>query len=531
MDVPSLDGVAFIDPRGSQVEIIQAVGRAIRKVRGVEVQKKGTIVIPVFIQDGDTVEDSIEESNFKPVWDVLKALRAHDEVLADALDSYRTDLGKRSGAKNRASLDKVVFDLPLSVGSEFSDALRTLVVEQSTESWDHAYGSLLAYRERFGDLLVPTAYKDENDFPLGTWVSWQRHKKGTLREDRIARLNEIGFIWRKYDEDWERGLSAYRVFVEEQRTPLVPQKYKTDEGFKLGLWSSNLRARKKTLDKEKLDELDSLGFVWDVLEFQWKQGVEALAKYFERFGNSAVPKSYRDADGYALGLWVNRTRHRKEDLAVDKIKELDAVNFVWSVYDSQREAGLQELRQHFMSGGSPVVARDFITDSGFNLGMWILSQRVQADTLPRSFVDELNDLGFIWNVRDYLWDLNYERLKTYVQQNGNALVEKGFVTPDEVKLGMWVSNVRATKSAQSRERLNRLDELGFIWDVKAYEWQRNYEALVEYKRQTGELHLSTKQRVGDLPLGYWLNKQCKSRATLSSDQIEKLENLGIKWSN
>ena len=71
---------------GSQVEIIQAVGRAIRKVRGAEVQTKGTIVIPVFIEDGDEQEASIEASNFKPVWDVLKALRAHDEVLADKLD-------------------------------------------------------------------------------------------------------------------------------------------------------------------------------------------------------------------------------------------------------------------------------------------------------------------------------------------------------------------------------------------------------------------------------------------------------------
>ena len=78
VDVPSLDGVAFIDPKGSQVEIIQAVGRAIRKVRGAKVQTKGTIVIPVFIEAGDDPEASIEASNFKPVWDVVNALRAHE---------------------------------------------------------------------------------------------------------------------------------------------------------------------------------------------------------------------------------------------------------------------------------------------------------------------------------------------------------------------------------------------------------------------------------------------------------------------
>ena len=115
VDVPSLDGVAFIDPRGSQVEIIQAVGRAIRKVRGAKVQKKGTIVLPVFIEDGDDHEASIEASNFKPVWDVLKALRAHDEVLADTLDQYRTNMAKNASQSRESISDKIIFDLPVSV--------------------------------------------------------------------------------------------------------------------------------------------------------------------------------------------------------------------------------------------------------------------------------------------------------------------------------------------------------------------------------------------------------------------------------
>src|SRR3990167_278 len=79
VDVPSLDGVAFIDPRSSQVDIIQAVGRAIRLSQD---KKAGTIVLPVFIAAGQNAEDTIEASNFKPIWEVLNALKAHDDVLA-----------------------------------------------------------------------------------------------------------------------------------------------------------------------------------------------------------------------------------------------------------------------------------------------------------------------------------------------------------------------------------------------------------------------------------------------------------------
>ena len=97
-----MDGIGFVDPRASQVDIIQAVGRAIRKSDN---KKLGTIILPVFLEEGDDPDTIIDASNFKPVWDVLKALRAHDEVLADELDQYRTDLGL--GIARNSDKDKI----------------------------------------------------------------------------------------------------------------------------------------------------------------------------------------------------------------------------------------------------------------------------------------------------------------------------------------------------------------------------------------------------------------------------------------
>ncbi len=57
VDVPTLDGVAFIDPRRSQVDVVQAVGRAIRKA---EDKTVGTIVIPVFVDEDDDPEEALE---------------------------------------------------------------------------------------------------------------------------------------------------------------------------------------------------------------------------------------------------------------------------------------------------------------------------------------------------------------------------------------------------------------------------------------------------------------------------------------
>jgi len=124
IDVQALDGVAFIDPKESQVDIIQAVGRAIRKA---ERKRHGIIILPVYISSDEDEEKTLEDSSFKQVWRVLRALRSHDDQLASELDNLRTNLGKRG--KVRANLPaKININLPTRLNAKFADAfyLRTV---------------------------------------------------------------------------------------------------------------------------------------------------------------------------------------------------------------------------------------------------------------------------------------------------------------------------------------------------------------------------------------------------------------------
>ena len=130
VDVPTLDGVAFIDPKRSQVDIIQAVGRVIRKAEGVG---KGTIVIPVFIDERDDEDAVLTSSAFKPVWQVIRALRAHDEVLAEELDELRLKLGKRSPYGGKVKLPaSIKVDIPTLVFNDFERAFNVRTVEATT---------------------------------------------------------------------------------------------------------------------------------------------------------------------------------------------------------------------------------------------------------------------------------------------------------------------------------------------------------------------------------------------------------------
>ena len=129
VDVPVLDGVAFIDPKRSMVDIIQAVGRVIRKAAGKLV---GTIVIPVFIDESEDADHVLSQSAFEPVWQVLKALRAHDRRLADELDQLRLSLGRRSKSGGRITLPgNIKRDVPRLLLRDFEQAFYVRTVEQT----------------------------------------------------------------------------------------------------------------------------------------------------------------------------------------------------------------------------------------------------------------------------------------------------------------------------------------------------------------------------------------------------------------
>ena len=145
VDVPVLDGVAFIDPKRSMVDIIQAVGRVIRKAAGKQI---GTIVIPVFIDESEDADHVLSQSAFEPVWQVLKALRAHDRRLADELDQLRLSLGRRSKSGGRINLpDNIKLDAPQLLLHDFEQAFYVRTVEQTTDRPPLTIEQILAWAD------------------------------------------------------------------------------------------------------------------------------------------------------------------------------------------------------------------------------------------------------------------------------------------------------------------------------------------------------------------------------------------------
>ncbi|MEE7625239.1 Helicase associated domain protein [Methylobacter sp. Wu8] len=348
VDVPSLDGVAFIDPKNSQVDIVQAVGRAIRLS---DDKKFGTIVIPVFIEQGDNAVASIEASNFKPVWEVLNAFKSHDEVLSQQLDTLRTELGRKPGSKvNQLDLSKITIDLPASVDRDFGDSLRTYLVEQSTVPWNFWYGLMENYAQNHGNIKIPQRHITADGFSLGTWVSTQRQSKSKklLSQDRVERLEALaGWSWDPITEQWEEAFEQLQSYVKLHGNARISANYVTPDGFNLGSWITTQRQNKsKNLTSlDRIERFEAIyGWSWDLLTEKWEEAFEQLQSYVKLNGDAKIPGLYVTSDGLKLGSWTATQRKNKSKnlLSQDRIERLEALSgWAWNPYAEQWEEGFE----------------------------------------------------------------------------------------------------------------------------------------------------------------------------------------------
>ena len=333
VDVPALDGVAFVDPRRSEVDIVQAVGRSIRRAGDKTV---GTIVIPVFVEETKDPELALDDSTFKPVWDVVKALRSHDEELAEFVDSLRRGLGR--GKKRPALPSKIVLEIPLRVGE------------------------------------------------LGSWVTRQRVDKRRIDElpvadrQRLKHLEDLPkWTWNPQDALWEEGLERLRLYCEEVGDADVPQSFSTDDGYHLGSWVSTQRAfmREGKLSGERATALEELpGWVWDPKEALWWERYVLVEKFAEKEGHARVPFD-STVDGVDLGGWVigQRNAWRKGKIDPGRAGLLESLpGWVWNPHEAAWEDGFAHLERYVAENGSPQIAKSHVTRNGFRLGNWVHNQ-------------------------------------------------------------------------------------------------------------------------------------------------------------
>ncbi|MFB7429433.1 Helicase associated domain protein [Streptomyces hydrogenans] len=425
VDIRAVDSVALLDPKGAPHDIVQAIGRALRQKPGEG--KLASLIVPVFLQPGETPEDMFTSGSYRPLVKVLEGLRAHDEEAVELLaipqesqknwvqpSEYIGTPPEEGEEESRLLLRFAVPRDPVMV----ADWVSFNVIDTEKQDWARGWAKLKQYAEREGHARVPYGHK-EGAYPLGQWIAEQRraYGAGQMTGQRARRLEKLGMVWSPADERFQENLEAAKAYYEEHWTLCAPRSA-TMLDRPVGQWLSNLR-RPDALEghPEWKAALEAVDEDWNPSwPADWQRHFAVVREMLAEETILAYVEPGVTVHGMDIGKWL--ARQRRPD--------------VWAgLSDGQRER-LEAfgILPHPPEPETSAPARPSAAPmSAFERGVAALAQyktRTGTLTVPRGHVETLPD-GV------------------------------------EVKLGVWLSNTKSRRAGLAPERRAALADLGLDW--------------------------------------------------------------------
>ncbi|MGW5134164.1 Helicase associated domain protein [Streptomyces sp. NPDC004135] len=456
-----VEAICFADTRGSQVEIVQNIGRALRPNPD-GTQKTARIIVPVFLQPGEDPKDMVASASFAPLVAVLQGLRSHDDHLVEQLASRALTSGERKVHVRRDEKGRIVgtsgegdedheddgtpaaaesalirFSSPRDAGT-IAAFLRTRVYRPESLVWLEGYQALLRWREENGITgLHAVTYDTETElgvtvFPLGRWIHQQRraYRASELDPHRKELLDEAGMVWEPGEEAWERKLAALRSY-HRAHGHLAPRQDTVwgeadGELAPVGQHMANLR-RKGGLGKDperaakRAKQLAAIDPDWNCpWPLHWQRHYRVLADLVDADGSlpDIAPGVLMDGDD--IGRWLQQQTQPG----------------TWAQLSTEQQERLSKLGVQPAEAPSPapLAARKGPSkaQAAFQRGLAALTQWVEREgdrPVPRGHSEQIT--------------VNDE--------------------PVTVKLGVWISNTKSRSDRLDAEQLAALAALGMGW--------------------------------------------------------------------
>ncbi|MFE0632763.1 Helicase associated domain protein [Streptomyces sp. NPDC058864] len=473
-----VEAVCFADTRGSQVEIVQNIGRALRPNPDGRA-KTARIIVPVFLQPGEDPTDMMASASYAPLVTVLQGLRSHDEHLVEQLANRALSSGQRKVHVRRDAEGRIISAVGGPDGSTagvgqggaegrteagvesallnfatprdpatIAAFLRTRVYRPESLVWLEGYQALRRWREEKGITgLYAVPYDTEvalgvTRFPLGRWVNQQRRalRAGELEERRRKLLDEpeAGMVWEPGDQAWEIKLAAFRSF-HRAHGHLAPRQDALwgealddgdDKPVPVGQHLANLR-RKGGLGKnteraaQRAAQLAAIDPDWNCpWPLDWQRHYAVLADLAETEPDHSVAGIEPGVtfNGDDLGAWLVRQSKGWAQLSTEQQQRLTTLGIRPT---PPNEGPAPKSTSHESSKAQQAFQRGLAA-----LAQWI-EREGTARPVPRGHTEEI--------------------------------VIPGEAEPAAVRLGVWISNTKQRRDKLTPEQRTALQELGIEW--------------------------------------------------------------------
>lgn len=561
VDVPAVDMVAFLSPKRSLVDIVQATGRAMRL--SPETGKEfGYVLVPLYVEKarGETIEEAVLRSNFDEVWKVLQGLKEQDDLLAQIIAEMRIERGRTGGFDDSRFRERVeLFGPELSLAT-LRSTITAACLDAIGENWFERYGQLVAYKQKHGDCDMPARW-DANQ-KLATWIVDQRVQKrnGNLEPEKVELLNRLGFDWNPWETNW-RGI--YLELVKFQKRfghCRVPQNWKENNSLAHWVKTQRFDYAKGELHGGRISLLEKIGFDWKIGIGTWDERFAELCAFKERFGHARVKVKW--PENPLLGAWVvsQRCKRRKNELADQYVLRLNVIGFEWdgrtaasrverrsSDPDIQWRTTFDRFRTYAAANGTNMVS--VVDEETKKLNRWMLTQRQakRRGELSETRVNALNEIGFVWQGNERrigthsqlppadettitrTWEEMVSELVDFFKLHGHCNVPE--VWHAQPELSRWVFLQRRAKRQNqlTSEQVSRMEEVGFPWSSHDGGWDTMFARLVEHMQPMHNGKRREAPASDELKRWILTQRQAKKRGDLEPERAKRLTGIGFEW--
>ena len=599
---PDVDGVILGRGTTSDIVYFEQIGRALA-VKGKTKEKYEEYdsltrneLIDIAKGNGidvslDMTKEEIIDKLLSPVIIDLTNNIEFIEELENNLKNRVKEIQKKQGKSNRKiKIRNTDFDINIE-NKDLYEILRYVRDRINPNNWDMMYELAKKYYKHYGDLKIPNRFKtingyesDENGYNLGVWINTQRlsYKKGTLSEDRIEKLKEIGMIFEDVHKDtWNKMYELAKKYYKHYGDLKIPFSFKTingyesdENGYNLGFWISTQRVKYKngTLSEDRIEKLEKIDMIFGIgKQDVWNKMYDLAKKYYEHHGNLKISHSFKtingyetDEKGYKLGFWISKQRinYKNGTLSEDRIEKLEEIGMIFeNVYKDTWNMMYKLAKKYYEHYDNLKIPKMFktingyeIDEKGYNLGVWIATQKTNYNKsiLSEDKIEKLEEIGMIFKkVNDNTWNMMYKLAKKYYEHYGDLKISRSFKTingyeidKNGYNLGFWISNqrVRYKNDTLSEDRIKQLEKIDMIFGIgKQDAWNVMYDLAKKYYEHYGNLKIPRSFKTVNgyetdekgYKLGVWITTQKTNynKSILSEDRIKKLEKIGMMFEN